>query len=552
MTMAKRRRFDQWTAITLGIICLYAVFMIYPIFSLFLSSLRDPQTGAFSLAHFQKFFSKSYYLKTVVNSFKVSIGVTFFATIVATPLAYIISTVKIKGSSWIRVFILISSMSAPFIGSYSWILLLGRNGYITNFFAKHFGISLPPIYGLPGIVLVLTLALVPLVFSYVCGALKNMDKSLLEAARNLGSGNLKIILTIVVPLIIPTILAAGILVFMKALSDFGTPSLIGEGFKTVPQLIYNEFLGDVAADNGFAAAISVMVVIFALLAFLIQKLISNKLSYSMSAMYPVEPQPVHGIKNVICHVYIYLYMLIALAPQICIWVTAFRKTKGLTFDEGYSLQSMKTALSQCGTSIRNTLVFAVCAVAIIVAVAVTVSYVSVRRPNPLSNSLDVLTMTPYIVPGSIIGIAFASAFSHQPIKMTGTAIIIIIVLAIKRMPYTVRSSTAILHSIPESLEEASLNLGASSTKTFTRITMPLMKNGIISGAIMSCLSLITELSSSIMLYTGRTQTMTIAIYAQIIRGNYGLASALSLILSVFTIVLVFLVFKITGNRELSY
>ena len=213
---------------------------------------------------------------------------------------------------------------------------------------------------------------------------------------------------------------------------------------------------------------------------------------------------------------------------------------------------MKTAVSQMSVSIRNTLVFALSAAAIIVLIAVLVSYATVRRPNPLTNSLDVLTMTPYIVPGSILGIAFVSAFSRQPLKLTGTALIIIIVLAVKRMPYTVRSSTAILHNIPESLEEASLNLGASNMKTFTRITMPLMKNGIISGAIMSILSIITELSSSIMLYTGRTQTMTIAIYAQIIRGNYGLASALSLILSVFTIALVFLVFKITGNKELSY
>ena len=550
--LKRRRQFDQWTVITLGIILVYIVFMIYPVLSLLLASLRDAETGALSLKHFQKFFSKAYYMKAVVNSFKVSVSVTLCAVIVATPLAYIISTVKIKGSSWIRVFILISSMSAPFIGSYSWILLLGRNGYITRFFEHYLGITTPTIYGLPGIVLVLTLALVPLVFSYVCGALKNTDKSLLEAARNLGSGNFKIIMTIVVPLIIPTILAAGILVFMKALSDFGTPSLIGEGFKTVPQLIYNEFLGDVAADNGFAAAISVMVVAFALLAFVIQRAISNHLAFSMSAMYPIEPLPAYGIKNVLCHVYVYLYMLIALLPQICIWVTAFRKTKGLTFDEGYSLQSMKTAVSQMSVSIRNTLVFALSAAALIVFIAVLVSYSTVRQPNPLTNSLDVLTMTPYIVPGSILGIAFVSAFSRQPMKLTGTALIIIIVLAVKRMPYTVRSSTAILHNIPESLEEASLNLGASSMKTFARITMPLMKSGIISGAIMSILSIITELSSSIMLYTGRTQTMTIAIYAQIIRGNYGLASALSLILSVFTIVLVFLVFKITGNKELSY
>ena len=122
-------------------------------------------------------------------------------------------------------------MSAPFIGAYSWILLLGRSGIITTFF-KNLGIAIPDIYGFGGIVLVMTLQLFPLVFLYAKGALKNIDNSLIEAAENLGCSGIACFFKVVVPLIMPTLLAAALLVFMRSFADFGTPMLIGEGYRT--------------------------------------------------------------------------------------------------------------------------------------------------------------------------------------------------------------------------------------------------------------------------------------------------------------------------------
>lgn len=170
-----KKKLDIWFVITLAIFGLYILFMFYPLFSLFKSAIFDGETGQFTLTYFQKFFSKKYYTNTVANSFVVTGWVTVMAVLVAVPLAYVMTTVKIRGAEVIRVLILISSMSAPFIGAYSWILLLGRNGSITRFLSNVFGFKVPDIYGLPGIVLVLTLQLVPLVFTYVTGALQNMD-----------------------------------------------------------------------------------------------------------------------------------------------------------------------------------------------------------------------------------------------------------------------------------------------------------------------------------------------------------------------------------------
>lgn len=273
--MTERRKVDMWTAATGVILLLYVFFLLYPLVMLLIKSVISSD-GGFTMASFEKFFANKYYYGTIANSLKVTACVTILTIVIATPLAYVINTVKIRFSAAIQILILISSVSAPFIGAYSWILLLGRNGVITNFIKALFGFQMPDIYGFKGIVLVLTLQMCPLVYMYVSGALKSVDSSLIEAAESMNCTGIRKMFTIVAPLILPTILAGGLLVFMRAFADFGTPMLIGEGYRTVPVLIFNEFIGEMGEDDSFAAAISVMVVIFATAVFLMQKFVSKK------------------------------------------------------------------------------------------------------------------------------------------------------------------------------------------------------------------------------------------------------------------------------------
>ena len=385
----------------------------------------------------------------------------------------------------------------------------------------------------------------------MCGALKTMDSSLIEAAESMNCTGIRKMVRVVLPLILPTVLAAAILVFMRAIADFGTPMLIGEGFKTIPVLVYSEFMGENGGSEGFAAAMSLMVVLLTTAAFLIQQAISKKLAYSMNATSPIQPKKAKGMWNVLAHAFVYLYLLVALLPQFCVIETSFRKTQGVVFKEGYSLDSYRSAFSKMGIAIKNTLTLGAVSLVCIVFISVLIAYVSVRRSNAISGGLDVATMFPYIVSGSILGISLITAFNTKPLLLTGTAFILIVAFTIKRMPYTVRSSAAILRSIGVSTEEAALSLGASSLKTFFKVTLPMMMSGVISGAIMSWITIITELSSSILLYTGRTKTMTIAIYTEVVRGNYGVAAALSTVLTAISVCSIFIMFKVTGSKEIS-
>jgi iron(III) transport system permease protein len=543
-----KQRKDAWFIITILISLLYAVFLLYPLVTLLAKSVVGPEGVSF--ASFARFFSTKYYYGVIVNSLIVTLSVTVCTCLLAVPLAYILTTVKIRFASVIQILILISSTSAPFIGAYSWILLLGRSGVVTKFF-RNMGIITPDIYGFTGILFVLTLQLTPLIYMYVSGALRTVDSSLLEAAESMNCTGIKKMLRITAPLILPTILAGGLLVFMRALADFGTPMLIGEGFRTIPVLIFNEFISEMGEDDSFAAAVSVMVVIFATTVFLVQKFVAEKKAFKMSSLRPIEAKKEKGIKNVLAHAFVYLYLLMAIMPQLYVIYTSFLKTSGKIFVKGYSFSSYTVAFSKVGDAIQNSFILGLSSLALIVVTASLIAYVTVRRPGTLAGILDISTMFPYIVPGSILGIALLVTFNKQPIYLSGTAFILIIAFTIRRLPYTIRSSSAILHQVSVSTEEAAISLGASKFKTFTRVTLPAILPGIFSGAILSWISILTELSTSVILYTTATRTMTIAIYTEVLRGNYGTAAALSSILSVITIISLLVFFKLSGKRELS-
>ena len=182
----KKFRFDIFGSSSLFILLTYLIFLVYPVGNLLKQSIID-KDGTLSFQYFTDFFSKKYYSETLINSFKVSFTSTLFALIIGILLAYLFAMYEFKGKKVLRILIIIASMSAPFIGAYSWILLLGRNGVITRFMSNIFNTTMPDIYGFTGITLVFTLQLFPLIFLYVNGAFKSIDNSILEAAESMGS-----------------------------------------------------------------------------------------------------------------------------------------------------------------------------------------------------------------------------------------------------------------------------------------------------------------------------------------------------------------------------
>ena len=547
----KKIKLDFWNIVTFLIIIVFAIFLIYPLLSLFLDGFKDSKSGVWSLMNYIQFFSKKYYTSALINSFKLTISVTVIAVLIGVPLAYFMSFYKIKGKGILEVLFIISMMSPNFIGAYSWILLLGRNGSVTKFLEKALGINMPSIYGFAGMLLVFSLKLYPFIYIYVSGALKKVDVALSEAAESLGCGGLKKVFTVIMPLITPTLVAAALLVFMNCMADFGTPALIGEGYRVMPTLVYSEFVGESGGSANFAACMATIMIIITALVFFLQKWYINTKSFTMSSIRPIQPKEPKGIFKVLIYVYIYLLAGLSIIPQAMVVYTSFKATKMQVFVDGFSLGSYKKVADKALAAVTNTYVFCFFAIVIIITLGMLIAYLTVRRRSVLTSAIDSIAMFPYIVPGSVLGITLLIAFNHKPLMLAGTAFIIIISLVIRRLAYTLRSSSAILYQISPSMEEAAVSLGDTPAKSFIKVTAKMMLPGVASGAILSWITIINELSSSVMLYTSKTKTMSVAIYNEVIRASYGPAAALASILTLTTVISLLVFFKVSGSKDVT-
>ena len=547
-------RLTIWNGFALAILAFFLLFVVYPLGIILYQSVLEPDTANFTLAYFTKFFGKPYYWTTLLNSFKVTVCSTLIAAAIGLPMAYLMRSYTIPGSKYLNIFIVISYLSPPFIGAYAWIQLLGRNGFFTNLLNSWLGIKFGGIYGFTGIVLVFSLQSFPLVYMYVSGALKNLDSSLNEAAESLGCNAFQRVTQIIMPLVMPSLLAGSLLVFMRVFSDFGTPMLIGEGYRTFPVLIYTQFMGEVSTDDHFAASLCVIVIAITLLLFFLQRFLAKRYAYSMTALKPMQPVAAKGSEKFFTYLFVFGMVFIAMLPQLTVIFTSFLEMtgNGSFYTGNFSLMNYENTLfAKDNNSILNTYVFGLCAIAIVVVLGILISYLTVRKPSVMTSLLDTLTMFPYIIPGSVLGIALLSGFNSGVIALSGTAFIIIISLTIRRMPYTIRSSTAIISQISPSIEEAAISLGSTEFQSFRKIMVPMMLPGVLAGAIMSWITLISELSSSIILYTSNTSTLTVAIYAEVIRSNFGNAAAYSTILTLTSIVSLLLFFRVTNNKDIS-
>ncbi len=550
-TPREGKRREIWTWVSVALLLLFVVFFIYPCIRLMWEAFYTQKDG-FTLQAFARFFSKSYYFNTILNSFKVSGAVMLFSLLIGIPFSYFFTYYSLKGRKLLFVLALLCTMSAPFIGAYSWIMLLGRSGVITKLL-DGMGIRFGSVYGFSGILLVQCMKLFPLVMIYMNGAFQDIDSTLLEASASLGCTGVRRFFKVVMGLTVPTVLAAALIVFMRAFADFGTPAIIGEGYKTFPVLIYDSFLSETGADYHFASAVSVLAIVLTGLVFLLQKFATNRFRFTISSLHPVQRKKPKGLPGLLMHVYCYALIAVAILPQVYIIIDSFRDYRGQVAQSTFSFSNYHNAVRKLlGRSVSNTILMSLAALAVIIVIAVLIAYLVVRRRSILNNAIDTISMLPYVMPGAVIGISLIIAFSGPHFSLVGTFAIMVIALTIRRMPYTSRSATAIMMQISENTEEASISLGASKLKTFVLVTVPQMSSGIISGAILSFVSIVTEVSSGIFLYNNRTVTLTLNTYSAISLGSYGTASAFATVTTLLTVIsLVLYIYFTRGSERMS-
>ena len=543
----KKVRMDFWFFTKILVIAALCLFIVYPFYTILTKSIFSSKVDGVTLYNFQRFFSKPYYYRSLLRSLVVCSSTMVLAAVLGVFIAYVMTRYNVPGKNILHILIIMSLMSPPFIGAYSWIVLLGRNGLLAKLMSS-IGLSAPTIYGRNGIIFVFTLHLFPYVYLYTSGAMNSIDSSLEEAAENLGMSKLRRIWTITIPVVLPSILAGCIMVFMTSLADFGTPMLLGEGYTVLPVLVYNEYMSESAVDPYMASSLSVIIVACSLVMLGFQKLVVDKKNYTMSTLRPPQETKLHGVKRFLTALPIYIVLFLALLPQVVVICQSFVERSFSGVVQGINLNNYRTILSRLGSNIFNTYYFSLVAIVFIVIFGILVSYILVRKKGKVANVIDTLIMFPYVIPGSVLGIGLIVAFNKPPIVLVGTAAIMIISYIVRKLPYTVRSGSAFLYQMDPSVEEASINLGVSPMKTFFTVTARMMLPGVMSGAVLSWITCINELSSSIMLYSGKTSTIAVAIYQEVTRMSDGTAGALATILTLTTVISLLIVFRVTKGK----
>ncbi len=544
---AQRFRPDFWFVTKATLLLALCVFIVYPFYTILTKSVFSTKVEGLTLYNFIRFFSKPYYYTTLLHSLVVCLSTVLLASAIGVPIAYLMTRYNIAGKKLLHIFIIMSLMSPPFIGAYSWIILLGRNGIIAKLFSL-VGMTSPTIYGRNGIIFVFMLHLFPYIYLYTSGAMNSIDSSLEEAAENLGMSKLRRIWTVTLPVILPSILAGCIMVFMTALADFGTPMLLGEGYTVLPVLVYNEYMSESAVNPNMASALSVVIVVCSMLVLMFQKFVVDRKNYMMSSLRPPQDVQLKGSKRFWASFPVYLITFLAFLPQIVVVAQSFVERSFSGMVKGINLSNYQAMMKRLSTNITNTYVFSIVAIVFIVIIGILASYILVRKKGKVASLIDSLIMFPYVIPGSVLGIGLIIAFNRKPIVLVGTAAIMIISYVIRKIPYTVRSGSAFLYQLDPYIEEASINLGVSPIKTFFTVTARMMLPGILSGAVLSWITCINELSSSIMLYSGKTSTIAVAIYQEVTRMSDGTAAALATILTVTTILSLLIVFRLTKGK----
>ncbi|MBU2888088.1 iron ABC transporter permease [Celeribacter halophilus] len=529
-----------------------AVLLFLPILSVFVISFEDAETGRFTLENYVEIFTRRYYVSALSNTLIVGFAGMIGACLLGVPLAFCMSRFQLRGRTLISTMAVLALVSPPFIGAYAWIMLLGNNGAITNAL-EAIGIDMPSIYGMSGIILVFSLKFFPFIYLMTENALNGINKSLEDAAENLGCSAWRRFRKVTFPLVFPAVSTGAIISFVLSIADFGTPAIIGRGVRTLSTIAYTQYTSEMGGTPTMAVTISMVMIAISMLALLIQRRMLAKRRYASSMTHKCRRAPLRGWwQSVLVHVMSYSIALAGMIPSFVVIWTSFLATNGPVFSGGFGLDSYRRIMAEAPEAVKNSFIFALCAVALIAVVSSLLSFIVVRRESFTSGLLDLILMVPYLVPGVVMAIGFVTTFSSGWYNLVGTATMIVLIVFIRRLPYGVRSTSSVLRQVKPSIEEAAIALGASPAKTFAKITVPLIMPGIIVGSLMSFITAINELSSTLIVYTSSTVTMPVKIYLSVVDGEFGVAAALSTVLTISTGLCVFLVFRLSEDRETNF
>ncbi|MDO5088199.1 MAG: iron ABC transporter permease [Leptotrichiaceae bacterium] len=511
-------------------------FVLVPLWNIFLESLKVGKEK-FGLENYVEAFTSSGNFQVILNTITLGFVTSFISLIIGFFFAYVSVYIKVKGKKIFDFIAMLPIISPPFVIALSAIMLFGRQGIITN---KLLGLRQFEIYGFHGLVLVQVLSFFPIAYMMLVGLLQMIDPSVEEAARSLGASRFKVFSIVTLPLMLPGLANAFLLVFIQSIADYANPFVIGGKFTTIAVKIFQEGVGNY--ELGIATALSIILLSLSITMFTIQRYYINKKSYVTVTGKVSRERELVDSKKIVTPIFIALIILTSfvIAMYILIPLSSFVEIFGIK--NNFTLKHYKEIFrfkNRIAPIIATTnLSFWATLIASIF--SMIIAFLIVRKNFIGKTFIEFTTIMALAIPGTIIGIGYAISYNRVyriPFTnitviptLTGTAFIIVMAFIIRSLPVGVRSGMSALNQIDPSIEEASTILGASSRQTFFKVTIPMIREAFLSGLIYSFARSMTLVSTVVFLISAKWKLLTPEIMNHIDQGRIGIASAYCTIL----------------------
>jgi iron(III) transport system permease protein len=533
----------------LGLLFL-AVFLLYPLLQVFGASLLNADGTSLTLANYVKILGRPFYRGAIVNTLSIGAAATLITTLLAVPMAFALVRLPVPGKAAILAVAALPLVLPSFVSAYAIVLLLGNGGIVTRWL-HGIGLGFGSIYGARGIVLVYVLTLYPYVLLPTVAAFKAVDVSMEEAAQGLGSSPGRTVATVILPIVLPAILAGALLVFIETLENFGVPFVLAEDLPIFAVEAFKLFIGETAPNPASAGVLGVLLILTTALVLLVQRWFLNRRRFATNARQTPPILRIGRGLQIAATLYCWLIVLLALVPFFSIVVLSFLEFRGPVLHGNFSLANFEALFDKNMRPFANTLIFASLAALCVTVIGVPVGYVVTRWRSGVATLLDVVATLPFAVAGTVLAIGFVVSFNSGLLVLTGGPLILVLAYTVRKVPFAVRSASAIVHQIDVSLEEASVSLGRSPLQTFLRIVVPLMLGGIVSGVVLSWVTVASELSATVVLYSGQWRTLTVVMFQALEGGGAGIATAAASALIVVTLLPIALLFRLVRRYELG-
>jgi len=538
-----------------GLIWLFLIlFVLYPLTRIFYDAFSD-EAGRLTFANFHEFFTDRYYLRSLWNSLALGVATVITTSVIGIAVAFLIIRFEFPGRNLFSYLTMLPMILPPLVGVLGFVFILGRAGTVNVLLHDGFGLTTPInfMYGMHGVLLVETLHLFPFMTLSILDSLSKVDPSLEEAAQVVGANGWRRFRDVTLPLTTPGYVSGALLVFIWTFADFVTPLVVGVQDLLAVQAYLNivQFVDRRIFRMGIV--ISALLVVLAVVFVLVARHYVAIKDYSSLAYSRVGRRQLGPVARWMAVGFLALLMLVSLLPQAGVVLAAVGKGWSLTpLPEHYTLDHFRQVSLETPRFIINSLLYSGLAVLICLGVGVPMAWIMARTKTPGRGAMDALTTLILAIPGTAIGIAYIRAF-HYPlpvidIALTSMWIVLPLVLAVRRLPYTVRSSYSSLLLVHKSMEEAAENVGASKVRTFTDITAPLVWKGILVGAIFSFIMSIQEASATLFLTLGGWEMIPFGIFTYYIAGSHSQAAALGVILIVLCAASLYVVNRAAGAR----